>query len=119
MGIRPYWGYSLLKGVLMILSLYDPQEEIEEVKSSEIDWREISHDGLSVMKENLLIHSVRSAFGIGLSGRKLKPDNKAFAWVFSEDENLPFSFVRCCDELGVDPEKMREIIVWYTNKMTR
>ncbi len=103
----------------MILSPFVPQETIEEVKNSEIDWRETSQDGLSVMRENLLIHSVRSAFGIGLNGRKLNPDNKAFAWVFSEDENLPFSFVRCCGDLGVDPEKMRQIIVWYINKMTR
>ena len=102
----------------MIVSL-DSQPDISELENSKVDWSETSQDGFSLIRENLLINSVRSAFGVGLSGRKLKPDNKAYAWVFSEEERLPFSFVRCCNELGVDPEKMRGIIVWYTNKIKR
>lgn len=77
----------------------------------------LTEDDLPFIRENLLIESLKSAFGESRGGRKRKPSDEAWEWILSEDRELPFSFNQCCLACGIDPEKLLESLRYYKRKL--
>jgi hypothetical protein len=40
-------------------------------------------------------------------------------WIFSEEQNWPFSFVRLCDAFGVEPEYVRALVLRWLRPQPR
>lgn len=77
----------------------------------------LTDEELFLLREKLLIESVKSAFGQSRGGRKRKPSDEAWEWVISVDRELPFSFFKCCSTCGLDPEKMLDWLRYYKRKL--
>ncbi|OUX64639.1 MAG: hypothetical protein CBE36_07275 [Oceanospirillaceae bacterium TMED276] len=99
------------------LSLMDLLEALENDTKFEGDLEKILTDeDIPYLRENLLIESVKSAFGESRGGQKRKPSDDAWEWIISEDRELPFSFNQCCLACGVDPDKMLDWLRYYKRK---
>lgn len=101
------------------LSLFDFLENLEG-SSDGLDGdfkKEITNEDIPFIRENLLIQSVKSAFGESRGGKKRKPSDEAWEWIISEERELPFSFNQCCLACGVDPENMLEWLRYYKRKL--
>ena len=72
-----------------------------------------------LIREILLLETVKSAFGESRGGLPRKPSEEAWEWILSENRELPFSFARCCGEWDVDPEKMLDWLRYYRRKLLR
>ena len=70
-----------------------------------------------VIREKLLIETVKSAFGESRGGLRRKPSDEAWEWILSENRDMPFSFAQCCGEWGVDPDKMLDWLRYYRRKL--
>lgn len=79
----------------------------------------LADEDIPYLRENLLIESVKSAFGESRGGRKRKPSDEAWAWIISDDQELPFSFNQCCLACGVDPDTMLDWLHYYKRKCMR
>lgn len=102
------------------LSLMDALQELENDTPFDSDLEKlITDEDIPYLRENLLIESVKSAFGESRGGRKRKPSDEAWQWIISEDRELPFSFNQCCLACGVDPEKMLDWLCYYKRKCLR
>ena len=71
---------------------------------------------IPVIREKLLIETVRSAFGESRGGLRRKPSDEAWDWILSENREMPFSFAQCCREWEVDPDKMLDWLRYYRRK---
>lgn len=100
------------------LSLWDLLEKLETSKDidSELD-KILTDEDIPFLRENLLIESVKSAFGASRGGQKRKPSDEAWDWIISEDRDQPFSFAQCCFACGVDPENMLDWLQYYKRKL--
>ena len=68
------------------LSLMDLLEALENDTKFEGDLEKILTDeDIPYLRENLLIESVKSAFGESRGGQKRKPSDEAWEWIISED----------------------------------
>ena len=71
---------------------------------------------IPVIREKLLIETVRSAFGESRGGLRRKPSDEAWDWILSENREMPFSFAQFCLEWEVDPDKMLDWLRYYRRK---
>ena len=100
------------------LSLLDLLEELKnEIEFDSELANVIGDEDLPYLRENLLIESVKAAFGESRGGRKRKPSDDAWEWILSDDCGLPFSFDQCCLACGVDPEKMLDWLRFYKRRL--
>ena len=86
-------------------------------RSESVNNEFLREEEFSAMRENLLHQTISDAFGLSRGGRKRKPSTEAWEWIISNEGKLPFSFDRCCDDAGVNPEKMEGLLRWYRRKM--
>ena len=77
----------------------------------------LTNKNTSHLREQLLIESVKSAFGESRGGQKRTPSDEAWKWIISEERELPFSFNQCCLACEVDPEKMLSWLFYYKRKL--
>ena len=77
----------------------------------------LTEEDLPYLWENLLVETIKSAFGLSRGGRKRKPSMEAWAWILSDKEDQPFSFSECCEQLGVNPETMLEGLEFHSRKL--
>lgn len=99
------------------LSIWDIMAKVENSLESEPTSDEIlTEDELHYIRENLLLETCKSAFGLSRGGNKRKPSEEAWNWILSEDRKLPFSFDQCCQEFNADPDTVREMFVYYRRK---
>ena len=68
------------------------------------------------LREDLLIKSVREAFGMSTNGKQ-NPVDSIWEWMLSRDKKQPFSFDNCCEEFGADPETVLDLLKIYKNKL--
>jgi hypothetical protein len=100
------------------LSFWDLLEKLEASKDLDGELSKIlSDEDIPSIRKNLLIESVKSAFGASRGGNKRKPSDEAWEWIVSEDFNQPFSFAQCCFACGVDPENMLDWLRYYKRKL--
>lgn len=100
------------------LSLLDMLEGVEGSADPESSIKEIlSEEDIPIIRENLIVETVKSAFGISRGGQNRKPSDEAWEWILSDDCELPFSFTQCCNEFGADPETMLDWLRWYRRKL--
>lgn len=100
------------------LSLLDMLEVCEGSVELEHSISEIlSEEDIPTIRENLIVETVKSAFGISRGGQNRKPSDEAWEWILSEDRELPFSFTQCCNEFGADPETVLDWLRWYRRKL--
>ncbi|MCG8613788.1 MAG: hypothetical protein MI864_25035 [Pseudomonadales bacterium] len=100
------------------LSLMDSLESLENDTELKGDLDKIlTAEDIPYLRENLLIESVKSAFGESRGGRKRKPSDEAWEWIIAEDRELPFSFNQCCLACGVDPDTMLDWLRYYKCKL--
>lgn len=100
------------------LSLWDLLDQLEASKDvDEVLGKILTDEDIPFLRENLLIESVKSAFGASRGGQKRKPSDEAWDWIISEDRDLPFSFTQCCIACGVDPENMLDWLQYYKRKL--
>lgn len=78
----------------------------------------LTDEDVPYLRENLLIETVKAAFGQSRGGRKPKQSDEAWEWINSEDREHPFSFDHCCIACGVNPEKLLEHLHFYRRKLT-
>jgi hypothetical protein len=71
---------------------------------------------IPALREELLIETVKSAFGESRGGLPRKPSDEAWEWILSDRRELPFSFAQCCREVGADPDTMLEWLRYYRQK---
>ena len=76
----------------------------------------LTEEEVLLLKENLIVETAKSAFGLSRGGNRRKPSDEAWEWILSEDRDLPFSFAVCCREWGADPDKMLEGLQYYKRK---
>lgn len=108
----------------MQMSIFDIIERLEasitapnvEVVVREID-SQIPEDEIPIIRQNLLIKTVRSAFGLGRGSGAKSLQDESWIWINANDERSPFSFRNCCISLGVDPDDMKEWLGWYRKKL--
>ena len=100
------------------LSLLDLLSKLEALEISDSEAEDILDNELPFIRENLLIETIRSAFGESRGGRKRKPSDEAWEWILSEEGAMPFSFKQCCLACGVDPETILESLLYYKRKFT-
>lgn len=99
------------------LSLMDLLESLKNDVEFKGDLETILTDeNIPYLRENLLIESVKSAFGESRGGQKRKPSDEAWEWIISGDRELPFSFNQCCLACGVDPDNMLDWLRYYKRK---
>jgi len=99
------------------LSLLAFREELEGISKPDSDpTKYLTEEGYPQIRENLLIESIKSAFGVSRGGRNRKPCDEAWEWIISTDGEMPFSFTQCCNEMGVNPETMIDWLRWYKRK---
>jgi hypothetical protein len=76
----------------------------------------IPEEDIPFIRENLLIESVRSAFGVSRGGRDRQPSTESWEWIVAEDTGSPFSFRNCCLSVGVDPDELLDWLCWYRKR---
>lgn len=100
------------------LSLLDLLEALENDTEFDSDLEKILTDeDIPYLRKNLLIESVKSAFGESRGGQKRKPSDEAWEWIIADDRELPFSFNQCCLACEVDPDKMLDWLRYYKRKL--
>tara|TARA_R110001592_G_scaffold221139_2_gene475795 strand:+ start:7509 stop:7850 length:342 start_codon:yes stop_codon:yes gene_type:complete len=108
------------------LSIFDLLERLEnsDCVCSPIPEIPIGEDGnlildeeIPFIRENLLIETVRSAFGVSRGGRSRTPDDESWDWITSDEHGSPFSFRNCCLSTGVNPDDLLEWLFWYRKKL--
>ncbi|UZE97266.1 hypothetical protein [Alkalimarinus alittae] len=77
----------------------------------------LTEEEILLLKENLIVETAKSAFGLSRGGNKRKPSDEAWEWILSEDRELPFSFAACCREWNADPDKVLEGLRYYRRKL--
>lgn len=109
------------------LTIFDLLERLndssrEYAPVSELPLGDDSHlildEEIPFIRENLLIETVRSAFGVSRGGRNRAPDDESWKWITAEDEVSPFSFTNCCLSTGVNPDDLLEWLFWYRKKLS-
>jgi hypothetical protein len=91
------------------LWLYEPEPIIEELHS----WSE--QDILHIC-ECLLEDSLRNLF----DGRcSLETAIEIYKWMTDIKDPNPFSFINCCKLTGIDPEEVRDSIIFRLQKTRR
>ena len=99
---------------LSLMELLESQEDSDE---SDCDIGNVlSEMDVEHVREELLIESVRHAFGESRGGQKRRPSDDAWEWLVSEEKELPFSFEQCCHACGVDSETMLDWLRYYKRK---
>lgn len=101
------------------LSIWDLLESLNNSNELESGPENLTDEDLPFLRENLLIESVKSAFGESRGGRKPEPSAEAWEWITSGERNLPFSFDNCCIACGLDPERMLGLLEYYKKKFSK
>lgn len=99
---------------LSLLDLLELDDESEDLPGSHDEFD--SETAIRHLREDLLIKSVREAFGISINGKQ-NPVDVAWEWILSRDKKQPFSFDNCCGEFGADPETVLEMLLNYKRKL--
>jgi hypothetical protein len=101
------------------LSIWDLLESLTNSPELECDPENLTDEDIPYLRENLLIESVKSAFGESRGGNKRAPSAEAWEWITSGERDLPFSFDNCCIACGLDPERMLEWLEYYKKKFLK
>lgn len=100
------------------LSLLDATDALEGSINPDSEIGNIlTEEEVLFLKENLVVETAKSAFGLSRGGNKRKPSDEAWEWILSEDRDLPFSFAACCREWGADPDKVLDGLRYYRRKL--
>lgn len=101
------------------MSIWDLLESLNNSSELECDPESLTDEDIPFIRENLLIESVKSAFGESRGGRKPVPSAEAWEWIISGEKELPFSFENCCFACGLDPDALLDLLQYYKKKLLK
>lgn len=73
------------------------------------------------LADGLLEATIREAFGASRGGKPYRESKEAYQWLMYDDpldEGYPFSYRNCCKAAGVDPDELREQLVFMKHRLT-
>lgn len=73
------------------------------------------------LADGLLEATIREAFGESRGGRPFRESRSAFQWLLYDeplDDGYPFSYRNCCKAAGVDPDELREQLIYMKHRLT-
>lgn len=87
--------------------------EIDESPEQDDDVISFDEEEIAVIRQKLLYESLNK---LSRSNRNKAECAEIIEWIESDDEH-PFSFCVCCDECGLNPARLRSMVLYQQKKI--